>query len=405
VDFTMSSLPDALAQGKWAGVTPDQPCAICGRPDWCSRTADGRLAVCRRSPHSATHGAGDRRVDRSGGDYWLYRLGPALPPPGPPPSFTLADGKGERADADVLHQVYTAFLEALALTYEHRVALRGRGLSDAAIDLLGYRSLGRSRAAAVRKLIEGGLEQHLPRVPGFFVRETEAPAKYWTAAGPGGMLVPVRDANGRTIALMVRRDDGAAAGVAPHGKYTYLSARKRGGPGPGSPVHIPLHPGLNTTLVRVTEGALKADLATTLSGVLTAGLPGVGTWRRAAPVLAQLGARVARLAFDADASVNRAVARALANLAEDLRAKSFTVEVERWGLADGKGIDDLLAAGKKPEVLTGDAAFAAVSTVLAAAAKAGGGPEVGPSGDGPLEEVDDPHRLAALFKARRLKDL
>jgi hypothetical protein len=399
----MSSLADGPAQGKWVGVSLEHPCVICGKPDWCSRTADGRLAVCRRSPHSATHGAGDRRVDRSGGEYWLYRLGPALSPPGPPPSFTLADGKGERADADVLHQVYMGFLEALPLTYQHRVALRARGLSDTAIDLLGYRSLGRPRAAAVRQLIERGLEQHLPRVPGFFVREADGGGKYWTVAGPAGIVIPVRDVAGRTIALMVRRDDQPPVGDAPPAKYTYVSARKHGGPGPGSPVHIPLHPGLNTTLVRVTEGALKADIATMLSGVLTVGLPGVGTWRRAAPVLAQLGAKVARLAFDADASVNLAVARALANLAEDLRAKGFTVEVERWGLADGKGIDDLLAAGKKPEVLTGDAAFAAVSTALAAAARADVTPGAGAPEDGPIEEVDDPHRLAALFKRRRLK--
>jgi hypothetical protein len=401
----MFSLADGPAQGKWVGVSPEHPCVICGKPDWCSRTADGRVAVCRRNPHSATHGAGDRRVDRSGGEYWLYRLGPALSPPGPPPSFTLADGKGERADADVLHQVYMGFLEALPLTYQHRVALRGRGLSDDAIDRLGYRSLGRSRATAVRKLIERGLEQHLPRVPGFFVREMDGGARYWTVAGPGGILIPVHDVGGRVISLMVRRDDGPAAGDSPPGKYTYVSARKHGGPGPGNPVHVPVHAGLDTMTVRVTEGALKADIATALSGVVTVGLPGVTTWQRAAAVLAQLGARVTRLAFDADAGINLAVARPLASLAEDLRAKGVTVEVERWGLADGKGIDDLLAAGKKPEVLTGEAAFAAVSATLAAAARADVTPGVGPSEDGPVEEVDDPHRLAALFKARRLKHL
>src|SRR5207302_1477376 len=45
----------------------------------------------------------------------------------------------------------------------------------------------------------------------------------------------------------------------------------------------------------------------------------------------------------------------------------LAIELERWELTAGKGIDDLLAAGKVPEVLTGEAARAAIHEALTAA--------------------------------------
>jgi hypothetical protein len=67
-----------------------------------------------------------------------------------------------------------------------------------------------------------------------------------------------------------------------------------------------------------------------------------------------------RLAFDADALDNAHVARGLADCCEAATAAGLAVELERWNRADGKGIDDLLAAGKVPELLAGGAALAAV---------------------------------------------
>jgi hypothetical protein len=77
----------------------------------------------------------------------------------------------------------------------------------------------------------------------------------------------------------------------------------------------------------VTEGVLKADVATALSEILTVGLPGVSAWKRAAAVLQELGAKTARLALDADASTKRAVGEALARLADDLRSRDFVIEL------------------------------------------------------------------------------
>ena len=132
---------------------------------------------------------------------------------------------------------------------------------------------------------------------------------------------------------------------------------------------MPLFDGDKAT-VRVTEGALKADVATHLSGLLTVGLPGVAAARDAAGVLKRLGARTARVAFDADARRNHQVAGHLRRLVLRLREGGFAVELEVWSEGDGKGIDDLLHNGKTPRVLAGGDVDAEVADIMMSARRA-----------------------------------
>jgi putative DNA primase/helicase len=348
-------------------------------------------------------GQGQEKVDKAGCTYWLYRLVPrdANTSAWEPPRYSLAHGRGELADPDTLHKVYSQLLKHLPLSRPHVQALEARGLKDG-FQEAGYRTLGKDRAKAVYALVQDGLEALLPRVPGFFVQEKPNGSRYWTVAGGSGLLIPIRDPQGRIVALIVRADPGSDGP-----KYRYLSSKNRGGPGPGSPVHVPLHQ-CDTATVRITEGVLKADIATRLSGILTIGLPGVAAWHRAAGVLQALGAITARLALDADAETNRVVAQSLSGLARSMRESGFAVELERWNIADGKGIDDLLAGGKVPELLVGAPALAAIEECVQAAG--GAAPAPRPQlpgdklGDQPHEGPDDPHRLARLFLSPRQKD-
>src|SRR5262249_23347519 len=84
----------------------------------------------------------------------------------------------------------------------------------------------------------------------------------------------------------------------------------------------------------------------------------------------------------------------------------FAVELEMWDLADGKGIDDLLAAGKTPDVITdGGAIKSAVEHLLSKAAKADPPPEGAGLAEGQVNEAyDDPHRLARQYRGRFLVD-
>jgi hypothetical protein len=334
-------------------VSANYPCPVCNHCDWCSVSSDGTLAACRR----VEAGAWKTKTDRGGAPVYLHRLdgeprAPSAPLPAP------GDLAPQRADPDTLHRVYSALLAALPLSTAHRDHLRRRGLPDDVIDRAGYRTLllpGRARMA--RELRERFGDQVL-RVPGFIVRQRDG-RHYLTLAGAVGLLVPVRDTAGRVVALQVRRDD---TGDGP--RYSWVSSTRYGGPGPGTPIHVPLGLTGPCPLVRITEGALKADVASALSGLPTIGTAGVSSWQPALPILRELGAVTLRLALDADAHDKPAVARALAALAEALAAEGLAVELERWP-APYKGIDDALAAGATIEVLRGDDARRAIAEILA----------------------------------------
>jgi hypothetical protein len=315
-------------------------------------SADGALAACRR----VEAGAWRNKTDRAGVPVYLHRLdGTARVPPAAPPA--QGGAAPQRADADTLHAVYSALLAALPLAQRHRAALQRRGLSDGEIDRRGYASLPvQGRARVARQLHERWGDAVL-RVPGVIIRERDG-RRYLSLAGPAGLLVPVRDLAGRVVALLVRRDGDDSAGP----RYCYVSSTRHGGPGPGAPVHVPVGVVAPAEVVRLTEGALKADVATALCGVPTVGGAGLA-WRPALDVLPELGARTVRLALDADARDKAPVARALAACAEALTAAGLAVELERWP-APHKAIDDALAAGAAVEVLAGDAAREAIAEIV-----------------------------------------
>lgn len=318
----------------WREVTPTSPCPICGKPDWCSVTDDGAWVVCRR----ADNGRGTHRVDRAGADFWLYRL---VNGKSPTPDFPARQEEPERADPDTLDTVYTFILTALELKEEHYENLRRRGMPEGEIARRGYRTLplnGRRKLA--KQVVNAFGPEVCAKVPGLYIKDGE-----WSLSGPPGLLIPCRDVKGRIVALKVRADDPS------HGKYLYISSKTHGGPGPGAVVHIPLWDGPVGDIVRVTEGELKADVATILSGVLTIAIPGVSCWQQAIPILKDLGIKKVLVAFDADWRINQHVKQALHRAIEALLTEGFEAWLEDWPLEKAKGIDDLLAEGEKPKLL------------------------------------------------------
>jgi hypothetical protein len=325
-------------------VALEAPCSKCGKSDWCSVSRDGVYAICRR----VNDGSGRGKVDRGGGEYWVYRLrGEATLAARPWPAKVAPAALPTSAH---LHRVYSAILEVLTLAEVDRDQLRSRGLNEDHIQRNQYRTFGaydRRRALARALRLYG--EAACLTVPGVILRR-ENRDSYVCLAGAPGLIVPVRNLGGEIIALKVRRR------VAASPRYLYVSSVATGGPGPGAPVHVPSAGDRSTTVVRLTEGELKADVATALSGLLTISVAGAGTWRRALPVLKELGARTCRLAFDADGLTNRHVATALLSLAEHLVGEGLEVELETWE-ESLKGIDDCLAAGRPIARWVGEAAL------------------------------------------------
>ncbi|HEY7423272.1 MAG TPA: DUF3854 domain-containing protein [Gemmataceae bacterium] len=342
----------------WHRVNRTHPCPICGKADWCAYSADGRLARCQR----VEMGAYKTGIDKAGVTYYLHRLigdGPHLSTEPPP----KADGAmSRRADPEDLDRVYQALLARLVLSQSHREKLRKRGLPDAEIDRRMYRTLPvQGRARIARELAERFGVAVLLSVPDFVLKGNGS-GKYLTIAGAAGLLIPCRDADGRIIALKVRRDESSGGP-----RYLYISSTIHGGPGPGAPVHMPLGIQAPAERVRLTEGEAKADVATVLSGTPTISAPGVSAWRACLPLLRQLETKKVLIAFDSDADKNPTVARALSDCYDGLTAEGYRVEVERWE-AVHKGIDDALVAGTAVEVLTGDAVNVFVAKTLLSAA-------------------------------------
>jgi hypothetical protein len=243
-------------------------------------------------------------------------------------------------DPKLCHDVYSALLNSISLSDTHREHLRERGLKDEQIDHNGYRTLSffEFRNKVVRSLREQFAERLLS-VPGF-VQDKD---KITVIQMPNGILIPVRDLESNIAALQIRADDGDP-------KYKWFS---RSDGSCGSPVHVPLGTEVKKKGVRITEGALKADIAFAIDGIPTLGIAGVTNWKSALPVLTNLDIKTVRLAFDADVQTKKGVAVALKEFVTALRP-TYEVQIDTWPLEQAKGLDDLLLASHKPTKLMGE---------------------------------------------------
>ena len=313
--------PAPADDDAWHYASADDPCPVCGHDEQrCRASDDGALALCCRVESD--------RLTASGYG-WLHVIGtpdPAKRRARPPLALLDPDTAAWR------DRGYRAVLGGLSLTAAHRAGLRARGLTDDDIDRAGYRTA----AQLVLDQPDDLAGAAVPAVPGLWQRK-RGHRRYDVALGPfapetivpaAGFYVPVRDPAGRIVHHVLARDDRDP-------KYQWPARA-------GVHVHVPAHDGL-TREVRVTEGQLKADVATALQpDVLTIGLPGLA-WRWGRPAIEALeGTRTVLVALDQD----DAGSRTTPDLAADLQAAGYHVELEEW--PDHKGIDDALAAGVTP---------------------------------------------------------
>jgi hypothetical protein len=222
-------------------------------------------------------------------------------------------------------------LSELKLSETHRENLQRRGLTDAEIERLGYRTLSTNGRRELATMLQTkGIK--LAGVPGFYLE-----AGYWQLAGPAGIAVPVRDTRGRLVGLQIRCDRTEG------GRYRWLSSRGfNAGCSSGAPVHVAGQVSTGGDLW-ITEGPLKADIASLKLGRVVLAVPGVSNWPGVIPILRELKLEKVIVAFDSDKLTNDAVCHHLRSLITCLYQKYRTFEA-CWDNGY-KGIDDLLTSG------------------------------------------------------------
>lgn len=123
-----------------------------------------------------------------------------------------------------------------------------------------------------------------------------------------GILVPVPDASGRLQAFQIRYHTPRTPGT----RYVWLSSNPDRYPG-GASSSVPIavwRPDLVSDGVSITEGSMKAVIASTRWRGCWLAVAGVGCCREVPGLVRQLGARRVVMAFDADQTTNPAVWRA-----------------------------------------------------------------------------------------------
>lgn len=285
---------------------------------------------------------------------------------------------------EICDRTYRRFLSLCPIYKEHVQEWRTkRQYSDEEIVAIGLRSVPKEYSeinSIIRTLIGEGFT--LERVPGFTqkLRRHGDPTNendwYWSIGAAGKYFIPVRNEIGQIVRLRVStgRTDP---------KYTWFSTTpniefeedlakmRKGGASSGAPMNIVApyqvlqtwEPGteireyFRADLVVCTEGEHKSYISTNKLKKLLIGIPGAGNYKEVIPTLKRWGTKKLAIAIDMDAlfaedkesGKNEYVFDHLTDFAKQaLEEEGIEVVLWVWDPNQGKGLDDLLLAGRTP---------------------------------------------------------
>lgn len=247
------------------------------------------------------------------------------------------------ATPDELHEAYSYLLSCLRLSNEHLRHLTSplRGLTEAQLRANGYKTLPSREALREQVATKCAQLFDLSKIPGFY-RTDEG---RWSIAGPSGILIPCRSFEGKITGIQIRADNPT------HGKYVWLSSNGRtDGQSSGVHLHVAAPPNASsTTCCWVTEGPLKADIASIRLMETVVAVPGIQSWRKVRLIeeLKAHGYKTVIVAFDSEDNPHTEVSTK--KLLQVLVQNGFETYRATWP-KDFKGLDDLLIAGHLPEL-------------------------------------------------------
>lgn len=249
--------------------------------------------------------------------------------PKPPVPVAPAVQECPATDIDARHATYTALLSSLSLASDHLENLLSRGLSIEEIQRLGYKTTPVVGMKAISKRLLGD-GFYLAGVPGFYRRDDQ-----WTFISESrGILIPVRDMDGRIQGLQIRRDNVSRR------KFRWVSSiGKDDGCKAEGWVHVAGTPRASVILI---EGPMKADIIRYLTGQTVIAVAGVNTLSQLEPVLERLrecGTEKIMTAFDMDFMANPHVRSGYENLTRILDDNGFRYGTYVWD-PQYNGLDD-----------------------------------------------------------------
>ena len=255
------------------------------------------------------------------------------------------------------NQTYEMLLSMLTLTDKHVEDLTKRGLTLEQIEKNGYRStpaFGFDRLAKI--LLEKGCT--IAGVPGFY-EKTEGVWSLNFKSCCSGILIPYRTLSGMIQAFQIRLDKPFVDEKGRKTKYIWFSSvDEEKGVSSKSPAHFVGNP-CDEDAVFVTEGALKADIASALSGrtfVAVAGTGCIDSLKEPFEIMKRNGITKVYECLDMDKTVNENVAKAAVKLTDMISEFGFITKTTKWKWDkskpnENKGIDDMLLSKQKKELI------------------------------------------------------
>lgn len=260
-----------------------------------------------------------------------------------------------------VHRVYARMFKMpyFKLRKEHEEDLLKRGLPKSRIIENGYRSspCEKYAYAIASELIAEGL--NVSGIPGFYLDDGSLYAKLkekypndeikgykpgcknWAfKCRPEGFYIPIRNSKGLIVSIQIRTKN-------PDAKYVFMSsANLENGCKAVSAAHYSGRFSDMPDTVYLTEGPLKGDIATALTGRMFVAIPGISTYKamsQAFSVLKTLGVKEVVEAFDMDRYTNENVRKSVKKIRQMAKEAGFIYTVFAWE-KEYKGIDDYLVS-------------------------------------------------------------
>ena len=388
-------------------VTKSNPCPICGKADWCGifdASDGGELHVCQRCVD--TYAVGKEGVIGTDGNFYIYtgvsKAGAAifedaqqklakqrLKESGKAGNYNVAEIKKKvltpvdihkALDDAKLDKIYRRLLSLLILEPCHREYLLKEGWTDELIEKNCVRSFpeedhkrfGEKKKSKNPWRYEVGeiLSTEfgdLTGVPGLYKNQKGK----WSLWGQSGIFFPLPNERHQIRRLRVRLDN-----VKSGGKYRNFSSFRRDDEaekqgffmnrlscGCQADNHLGFYMDESRDdmyICYITEGEKKGIIGEWVLKAPFVSVPGVNSYaklvageRGSRPIdrLSQKGIKIFIIAYDADKSVNARVLESEQRTIRILKEEGFTIGLASWDTVYGKGIDDLLMSGHRPQYM------------------------------------------------------